>query len=141
VSRRRTEPGIRMALGAGPRRVRLVLVGVSMRVGLGLLVGSAISIWASAFVAPLLYGLGPRDPATLIWSAIVLAAFGAIAGSVPALSRVAHRSGGGAARPLRLFSLMQPEGRMRTSLQRRRAAVGSRERLRYVRGCAAAVRM
>ena len=85
VNRRRTEIGIRMALGAAPRLVvRLVLVRVSMLVGLGLVAGGAISLWASAFVAPLVYGLGPRDPATLISSAIVLAAIGALAGWVPA---------------------------------------------------------
>jgi len=85
VNRRRTEIGIRMALGAAPRLVvRLVLVRVSMLVGLGLVAGGAISLWASAFVAPLVYGLGPRDPATLISSAIVLAAIGVLAGWVPA---------------------------------------------------------
>ena len=85
VNRRRTEIGIRMALGAAPRLVvRLVLVRVSFLVGLGLVAGGAISLWASAFVAPLVYGLGPRDPATLISSAIVLAAIGVLAGWVPA---------------------------------------------------------
>jgi putative ABC transport system permease protein len=38
----------------------------------------------SRFIATLLYGLEPRDPATLISSAAVLAAVGALAGSVPA---------------------------------------------------------
>jgi predicted permease len=85
VNRRRTEIGIRMALGAGPRRVvRLVLVRVSMLVGAGILIGGAISIWAAALVAPLLYGLEARDPATLVLAAVVLAAIGALAGWVPA---------------------------------------------------------
>ena len=48
------------------------------------LVGGAISLWASTFVAPLLYGLEPRDPATLVSSAIVLAPIGALAGWLPA---------------------------------------------------------
>jgi len=70
---------------AAPRLVvRLVLLRVSILVGLGLVAGAAISLWASAFVAPLVYGLGPRDPASLISSAIVLAAIGALAGWVPA---------------------------------------------------------
>ncbi len=52
----------------GPRGVvRLVLVRVSMLVGAGILIGGAISIWAAAFVAPLLYGLEARDPRRSFW--------------------------------------------------------------------------
>jgi putative ABC transport system permease protein len=85
VSRRRTEIGIRMALGAAPESViRLVLARVSLLVGIGVLVGAGISVWASQFVAPLLYGLEPRDPATLAGSSAVFALVGAIAGWLPA---------------------------------------------------------
>jgi predicted permease len=85
VNRRRTEIGIRMAIGAAPARVvRLVLARVTVLLGLGVLIGTAASVWASKFIATLLYGLEPRDPATLISSAAVLAAVGALAGSLPA---------------------------------------------------------
>src|SRR5881396_398236 len=77
--------GIRMAIGAAPARVvRLVLARVIVLLGLGVLIGTAASIWASRFIATLLYGLEPRDPATLISSAAVLATVGALAGSLPA---------------------------------------------------------
>ncbi len=90
VSVRRTEIGIRLALGAQPGGVvvlvmrRVCLLGVA---GLGL--GLAASLWLSRFVAPLVYGLEPRDSASLITALLTLAAVGAIAAWIPA-SRAAH---------------------------------------------------
>jgi len=85
VARRRVEIGIRMAIGAAPADiVRMVLSRVTLLVGVGVLAGAGISLWASTFLASLLYGLEPRDPATLAGSAVVLAAVGALAGWLPA---------------------------------------------------------
>ena len=85
VSRRRTEIGIRMALGAAPGGVvRLVLRRVAWLVAVGIAAGVGASLWASRFVETLLFGLQPRDPATLTAAAIVLGAIGTIAGWIPA---------------------------------------------------------
>ena len=85
VARRRAEIGIRMALGAAPAEiVRLVLRRVSALVGLGVTIGAGVSLWASKFIATLLYGLEPRDPITLVGAALVLATVGASAAWLPA---------------------------------------------------------
>jgi putative ABC transport system permease protein len=85
VNRRRTEIGIRLALGAEPRSVvRMVLGRVAALVGAGIVIGGAASLWAAHFVSTLLYGLAPRDPATFIGAALVLIVIGGLAGLVPA---------------------------------------------------------
>jgi predicted permease len=85
VARRRTEIGVRMALGAAPVDVvRLVLSRVALLLGAGVVVGVVASLWASTLVASILYGIEPRDPATLAWAAVILATVGASAGWLPA---------------------------------------------------------
>ncbi len=85
VARRRAEIGIRLALGAGPRRVvRQVLNSVFVLISIGVIVGGVASVWLTRFVALLLYGLEPNDPATLAGATLVLAAVGAFAGWLPA---------------------------------------------------------
>jgi putative ABC transport system permease protein len=85
VSGRRTEIGIRLALGAGPATIiGWVLGRVSRQVGAGIALGAALSLWASTFVAGLIYGVPPRDPATLAAAAILLSAIAAFAAWLPA---------------------------------------------------------
>ena len=85
VNRRRTELGIRMALGAGPGGVvNLVLRRVGILVGAGVIAGAIVSWMVSRFVATLLYGLEPHDLTTLAGAASVLIAIGAFAGWIPA---------------------------------------------------------
>ena len=85
VARRRAEIGIRMALGAEPANVlRLVLTRVFMLVALGVIIGTAVSVWSSQFIASLLYGMHPRDSVTLVTAALTLTTVGAIAGWLPA---------------------------------------------------------
>ena len=85
VAQRRKELGIRMALGAEPSGiVRLVLSTVSLQVGAGVAAGTVISLWASSYVASLLYGLKARDVATLVGAASILGWVALVAGGVPA---------------------------------------------------------
>jgi putative ABC transport system permease protein len=85
VNRRRPEIGIRMALGASAAGVsRLVLVRVGWLVGVGVVAGALLSLWASHFVSSLLFGVAPRDPATFVGAAVVLVAVGALSGWLPA---------------------------------------------------------
>jgi len=85
VSARRTEIGLRMALGAQPTGiVRLVFRRVGILIVAGLTLGVAGSWWAVRFIAPLLFQLEPRDPMTFAGTAAVLIAVGVLAAWVPA---------------------------------------------------------
>ena len=85
VSRRNIELGIRMALGTSPAGiVRLVLSRVVLLVAGGIAAGAVAALWAVSFVGSLLFGVEPRDPATLIGAIGVLAITAAVAGLIPA---------------------------------------------------------
>jgi ABC-type antimicrobial peptide transport system permease subunit len=59
-----------------------------MRVGglvaIGITIGTAASVWASQFVATLLYGFKPWDPLPFAAAALVLALVAGAAGWLPA---------------------------------------------------------
>jgi ABC-type antimicrobial peptide transport system permease subunit len=85
VARRTNEIGVRMALGAR----RGSIVGMIMReagvlVGVGVLVGTGLAVAAAKTAASLLFGIKPRDPATLIAAVLLLAAIAALASFLPA---------------------------------------------------------
>jgi putative ABC transport system permease protein len=85
VHRRRSEIGVRIALGSTPRAIiALVLRRAVLLVCFGIVAGTAASLWASRFVAPLLFGLQPHDPATVLCAVAVLAAVAMLAASLPA---------------------------------------------------------
>jgi predicted permease len=82
---RRIEIGIRLALGATPMGVvRMVLLRTMTLTAIGMLGGIAASIWASRFVASLLFGVQPGNPLTIAAAGLILIAVAAIAGVIPA---------------------------------------------------------
>jgi putative ABC transport system permease protein len=85
VNRRRSEIAVRMALGANAAGVvRSVLARVAVMVLAGVVLGAALSLWLSKFVATLVFGLPPRDVRTLVLAALVLTITGVAAGWLPA---------------------------------------------------------
>jgi putative ABC transport system permease protein len=87
VWRRRTEMGIRIALGGTPATViRLMLSRVIGLVLAGVLLGSAAALWAASYMSPLLYGVRPHDPPTFFGAAALLTLAGLIASGLPAIA-------------------------------------------------------
>lgn len=80
----RKDIGIRMALGATPRRVGgETLMQALVIVGPGVLVGAAMSVFASKLVASMLYGTSPTDALALGGSAALLLVVGLLAAYIP----------------------------------------------------------
>jgi ABC-type antimicrobial peptide transport system permease subunit len=85
VNRRRTEIGVRMALGADPAGIaRLVLQRVAIMIAAGVVVGAGLALWASRFVQTLLFQLDAWDPSTFAGAALLLIAVGVVAAWLPA---------------------------------------------------------
>jgi len=85
AARRTSEIGLRMALGANRGNVvALVLRGASWQVGLGLAIGIPVALLAGRLMASQLYGVRTYDPFTLAAAVVVLSAFAALAGFIPA---------------------------------------------------------
>jgi putative ABC transport system permease protein len=85
VTRRKNEIGIRMALGAEPRKViGLVLKNVALITVVGLIVGAAASVGTGRFINSLLYNLASSDRTMIVVTAMTLALAAAIAGYLPA---------------------------------------------------------
>jgi len=85
VAVRRSEIGIRMALGARPEAIiRLVMHRVVVLVAVGTIAGLVISLWAVQFVSSLLYGLAPHDPVSFAAAAATLGTVAMLAAWRPA---------------------------------------------------------
>jgi putative ABC transport system permease protein len=85
VAQRTHEIGIRAALGATERSLlRLILGRGVILTAIGLVIGISGSLALTRLMASLLYGVGARDPATMVLVAILLALVALTACYVPA---------------------------------------------------------
>ena len=85
VVRRTPEIGVRMALGARPGEVlMLVLREVGLLLAIGATIGLVAALGASRFVESQLFGLGGRDPLVFVAALIGLGVVGLGAGIIPA---------------------------------------------------------
>jgi putative ABC transport system permease protein len=84
VAQRQREFGIRMALGAEANSIlRLVMRNVFFVLAVGVVGGLGISLIATRVLQQILFGLGPRDPVTMIAAVSLLSLVALIAGYVP----------------------------------------------------------
>ena len=84
VEQRTQEIGIRMALGAQPKRVLgMMLTRAMVYVGAGLVVGLAGAYGLSRFVESFLFRVEPGDPAVYLATAALLVVIGLLAAWIP----------------------------------------------------------
>jgi len=85
VSRRTSEIGIRMTLGALPGQVAWNVLGETLGlIAVGLAAGVPVSIWLARFAGQLLYGVAPSDATAQVSAAALLAIVALLASYLPA---------------------------------------------------------
>jgi putative ABC transport system permease protein len=83
--RRMREIGVRLALGAMPAQIRMMMLGQGMRLlGIGLVLGFAGAIAASRVIRSLLFDVNANDPLIYVVVTLVLVAAAAVACWIPA---------------------------------------------------------
>jgi putative ABC transport system permease protein len=86
VTERRAEIGIRMALGAQRTNITAMILGkAATLLAAGLVLGAGLSLAAASAAGALLFGLKPRDPATLAGAALLLAVVTVVASLIPSI--------------------------------------------------------
>ena len=85
VGRRRGEIAVRMALGAQYTHVLWMVLRQALALAsVGVVAGVPLSLLVGKYISSLMYGVSPRDPATLAFTAAVLVAIASLAGYLPA---------------------------------------------------------
>jgi putative ABC transport system permease protein len=85
VAQRMHELGVRVALGATPRRILGLVVGQSMRIVLaGVVAGTLLAVSASKWVQPLLFNQSAKDPLIYLGVAALMFVVAVAASSSPA---------------------------------------------------------
>src|SRR6185503_3992493 len=85
VARRRNEIGIRMALGAQPGDVLLLVMREAVGVAaVGGAAGVVVALLLTRLMGVLLYGVGATDPVTFVGVGALLAVVALVAAYVPA---------------------------------------------------------
>jgi predicted permease len=86
VTERTTEIGIRMALGAQRSNITGMILGQAAKLlAAGLVLGAGLSLAVASSASALLFGLKPRDPATLAGAALLLAVVTVVASLLPSM--------------------------------------------------------
>lgn len=86
VAERKSEIGIRMALGASSSGiVASVMRRTLLLASVGIAVGAALSLLSARMLESLLFQVSARDPATFGGTALVLLVVAALAGAIPAM--------------------------------------------------------
>jgi putative ABC transport system permease protein len=85
VVQRTREIGIRIAVGAEPRQILLMILRRAVvLVAIGIFIGLPLAFSSLRVAASVLYGVSPFDPMTAMVAMIVLTIVGLSAGLVPA---------------------------------------------------------
>jgi putative ABC transport system permease protein len=85
VTRRTHEIGIRMSLGAHPRKIAGMVVGWALLLGgAGVVIGAGGSLALTRLLRTMLYGVSATDPAVFVGASVFLLVVAAVAACIPA---------------------------------------------------------
>ncbi len=85
VSRRTNEIGIRLALGAKPSNVQLMVLKETLLLTLvGVAIGVPVTLAATRLISTKLFGVSASDPVTIFGATVLMISVGALAALLPA---------------------------------------------------------